>query len=46
MYLQAAKIPTEKHGQELVCLLEDEPFRLVSQLGLVTDTVSYAEVKA
>lgn len=39
MYLQEVKIHTEEHiWEELVCLLEDEPIRLVSQLGLVNIT--------
>eukprot|EP00731_Ephydatia_muelleri_P034851 Em0081g16a len=34
LYIQEAGLPEEKKGAELVSLLEDEPFRIVSQLGL------------
>ena len=46
LYFQEAGIPEEKKGAELVSLLEDEPFRIVSQLGLVSETVEYGAVKA
>ena len=41
-----AGISESKKGQELVSLLEDEPFRMVSQLGLLGGgTVDYDTVK-
>ena len=44
--MQEAGISEGKKGQELVSLLEDEPFRMVSQLGLLGDgTVDYEAVK-
>ena len=46
LYFQEAGLPEEKKGAELVSLLEDEPFRIVSQLGLVSETVEYGAVKA
>eukprot|EP00731_Ephydatia_muelleri_P010468 Em0005g1054a len=46
LYIQEAGLPEEKKGAELVSLLEDEPFRIVSQLGLVSETVEYDAVKA
>ena len=46
LYFQEAGLPEEKRGAELVSLLEDEPFRIVSQLGLVSETVEYGAVKA
>ena len=35
-YVQQARIPTEKWVAKLLSLLEDEPFRVVMQQGLVT----------
>ena len=35
--MREAGISEGKKGQELVSLLEDEPFRMVSQLGLLGD---------
>ena len=46
LYIQEAGLPEEKKGAELVSLLEDELFRIVSQLGLVSETVEYDMVKA
>eukprot|EP00731_Ephydatia_muelleri_P003528 Em0001g3528a len=46
LYIQEAGLPEVKKGAELVSLLEDEPFRIVSQLGLVSETVEYDAVKA
>ena len=44
--MREAGISEGKMGQELVSLLEDEPFRMVSQLGLLGDsTVHYDAVK-
>ena len=44
--MREAGISEGKKGQELVSLLEDEPFRMVSQLGLLGDgTVEYEAVK-
>ena len=46
LYMKEAAIPEEKRGQELVSLLEDDAFRIVSQMGLLcADTVEYAAVK-
>ena len=36
LYFKAAEIPDEKKGQELVSLLEDDAFRIVSQIGLLS----------
>ena len=36
LYLSEANVPAGKRARELVSLLDDEPFRVVSQLGLVT----------
>ena len=44
LYCRRAKIPEEVFGQELMCLLEDEPFRVVDRLGL-TAAADYAEIK-
>ena len=35
IYLSEAEIPAEKRAQELVSLLDDGPFRVITQLGLV-----------
>ena len=44
--MREAGISDGKKGQELVSLLEDEPFRMVSQLGLLGGgTVDYDAVK-
>ena len=46
LYMWEVGISEGKKGQELVSLLEDEPFRMVSQLGLLGDgTVDYAAAK-
>ncbi len=37
IYLAEAAIPGEKWARELLSLLEDEPFRVVAQLGLADD---------
>ncbi len=37
IYLAEAAIPGEKRARELLSLLEDEPFRVVAQLGLADD---------
>ena len=36
IYLREADVPTDKKARELVSLLDDEPFRIISQLGLLT----------
>ena len=44
LYMKEAEIPDE--GQELVSLLEDDAFRIVSQMGLLcADKVEYTAVK-
>ena len=46
LYLKEANVPDEKKGQELVSLLEDEAFRIVSQMGfLCDDAIDYTAVK-
>ena len=46
LYMKEAEIPDEKKGRELVSLLEDDAFRIVSQMGLLcADKVEYAAVK-
>ncbi|KAL5497454.1 hypothetical protein EMCRGX_G013927 [Ephydatia muelleri] len=46
MYFREAKVPDNKRGEELVALLEDDAFRVVSQSGFVSgDGVEYEEVK-
>ena len=46
LYLKEAKVPDKKKGQELVSLLEDEAFRIVSQMGfLCDDAIDYTAVK-
>ena len=46
LYLKEANIPNEKKGQELVSLLEDEAFRIVSQMGYLSDdAIDYTAVK-
>ena len=46
LYMKEAEIPDEKKGQELVSLLEDDAFRIVSQMGLLcADKVEYTAVK-
>ena len=46
LYMKEAAIPEEKKGQELISLLEDDAFRIVSQMGLLcADTVEYAAMK-
>jgi len=42
IYLSEAEIPPEKRARELLSLLDDGPFRIVTQLGLVdSDDYSY-----
>ena len=46
LYFREAKVPDNKRGEELVALLEDDAFRVVSQSGFVSgDGVEYEEVK-
>ena len=46
LYMKEAEIPDETKGQELVSLLEDDAFRIVSQMGLrCADKVEYTAVK-
>ena len=46
LYLKEANVPDEKKGQELVSLLEDEAFRIVSQMGYLSDdAIDYTAVK-
>ena len=46
LYLKEANVPDEKKGQELVSLLEDEAFRIVSQIGYLSDdAIDYTAVK-
>ncbi len=45
LYLREAEIPAAKRGNELASLLEDEPFRVVSQMGLLGEVVNYGAVK-
>ena len=35
LYFREADVPRDKRGQELASLLDDEPFRIVSQMGLL-----------
>ena len=44
MYLSEANIPVGKRARELVSLLDDKPFRVVCQLGLVI-TDDYEAIK-
>ena len=44
IYLTEAGIPSDKRAKELLSLLEDEPFRVVSQLGLA-DGDDYGALK-
>ena len=44
LYFKEAGLPNDKQGQELVSLLEDEPFRIVSQMDVETG-IDYAAVK-
>ena len=44
LYILEAGLPAEKQSSELLSLLEDEPFRVVSQLGLVSAT-AYEDIK-
>ncbi|KAL5501942.1 hypothetical protein EMCRGX_G008625 [Ephydatia muelleri] len=44
-YFKEADVPAEKRGEELVSLLEDDAFRIVSQLGFIgSDEVEYDAV--
>ena len=47
LYFREADVPRDKRGQELASLLDDEPFRIVCQMGLlrVDSGIDYAEVK-
>ena len=46
LYLKEANVPDEKNSQELVSLLEDEAFHIVSQMGyLRDDAIDYTAVK-
>ena len=45
LYLEEAEIPPAKRVRELVSLLDDRPFRYVSQLGLLTSD-SYETVRS
>ena len=46
LYFKEADVPAEKRGEELVSLLEDDAFRIVSQLGFIgSDGVEYDAVK-
>lgn len=43
LYFKEADVPAGKRGEELVSLLEDDAFRIVSQLGLIgSDGVEWA----
>jgi len=44
IYLSKAEIPPEKRAQELLSLLDDGPFCIVTQLGIV-DSDDYSYVK-
>ena len=44
IYLAEAEIPAEKRAKELLSCLDDEPFRIVNQLGLV-NSVDYGLLK-
>jgi len=44
LYVKEANIPEERWTKELLPLLEDEPFRTVSQLGLLGST-DYKQVR-
>ena len=46
LYLEEAEVPPAKRARELVSLLDDRPFRYVSQLGLLTSNASYEAVKS
>ena len=47
LYFREAEVPEDKRGQELASLLDDEPFRIVSQMGLLNfySGIDYAAVK-
>ena len=46
LYLREANVPDGKKGQELVSLLEDEAFRIVSQMRFLSDdAIDYTAVK-
>ena len=45
LYLEEAEVPPAKRVRELVSLLDDRPFRYVSQLGLLTSD-SYETVRS
>lgn len=44
IYLSEAEIPEDKRAQELLSLLDDGPFHIVTQLGLV-DNDNYGVLK-
>ena len=44
LYTEEALIPQAKLARELVSLLEDEPFRVVSQLDLASEHLSFQDV--
>ena len=45
LYVEEAGLPADKRASEILSLLEDEPFRVVSQLGLVRATTPYEDIK-
>ena len=46
LYFKEAEVPAEKRGEELVSLLKDDGFRIVSQLGSIgSDGEEYDAVK-
>ena len=47
LHFREAEVPEDKRGQELASLLDDEPFRIVSQMGLLNfySGIDYAAVK-
>ena len=44
LYVDEVGIPPEKQAREILSLLEDEPFRVISQLGLIL-TDDYDAIK-
>ena len=44
LYTEEALIPQAKLARELVSLLEDEPFRVVSQLDLASEHLSFQDI--
>ena len=45
LYLEEAEVPAEKRARELISSLEDGPFRVVSQLGLIEADADYTTIK-